>query len=140
MLRVALVGLGVVAVLSGCGGGDAPPRAVAVSAVCGPGEGRVEVQGFLRLPDRISLTDRAVIDLYSERGGEGDRAQVEFVVGDGPNQLQRPEPGYTPTSMRVQSAEGIAATLNDRVVLVAAAARDGAACVLREPVVMLAAR
>lgn len=93
------------------------------------------MRGYLRLPERISLTDRAVIDIFSRRGGAGGRASVELVLGDGPDQLERPEAGFTATSLRVRATDGTVATLNDRVAVVADVARDGADCVLRDPAV-----
>lgn len=129
--RVLLVGVAALLGAPGCGGGDGPPRQVAVEAVCGLDDGaRVEVQGYLRLPEKISLTDRAVIDLFTRRGGAGDRASVNLVLGTGPNQLERPEAGFTPTSLRVRGGDGTVATLNDRVVVVAKVTRADGSCVL----------
>ena len=129
VLVVALCG-------TGCGGGDEPPRQVAVETVCALKDGsRVEVQGYLRLPERISLTDRAVIDLFTRRGGAGDRASVELVLGTAANQLERLEAGFTPTSLRVRGRDGTVATLNDRVVVEAKATREGDTCVLKDAIV-----
>ncbi len=112
------------------------PKPVAVATVCAADDGdRVELRGFLRLPERISLTDRAAIDVFSRRGGVGGRASVEFTLGTGPNQLERPEAGFTPTSLRVRGSDGTVATLNDQVVVVADVVRKGADCVLRNPAV-----
>ncbi len=120
----------------GCGGGDDPPKSVPVATVCAADDGdQVELRGFLRLPERISLTDRAVIDLFTGRGGAGDRASIELTLGTGSNQLERPQAGFTPTSLRVRGSDGTVATLNSRVVVVAAVARDGVACVLRDPTI-----
>lgn len=126
VLAVALCG-------SGCGG-DGLPTQVAVETVCALKDGsRVEVEGYLRLPQRISLTDRAVIDLFTRRGGAGDRVSVEMLLGTGPNQLERLEAGFTPTSLRARGRRGTVATLNDRVVVVAKVRRTGDACVLTDP-------
>ena len=121
---------------AGCGGGADVPDPVAIDAACAVSDGaRVEVRGYLRLPERLSVTDRAVIDIFSLRGGAGDRASVELVLGGGPDQLERPEAGFTATSLRVRATAGTVATLNDRVVVVADVAREGAECVLRDPTV-----
>lgn len=126
---------GATAWAAGCGGADVPD-AVAIETVCAAADGaRVEVRGYLRLPERISLTDRAVIDIFSRRGGAGGRASVELVLGDGPDQLERPEAGFTATSLRVRATDGTVAALNDRVAVVADVARGGADCVLRDPAV-----
>ena len=121
---------------AGCGGGEGAPRPIAVTTVCAvPNNSRVQVQGYLRLPTRISLTDRAVIDLFTRRGGAGARASVEFLLGTSPNQLERLEAGFTPTSLRVRGSDGRVATLNDRVVVVAKVKRSGDTCVLGDPTV-----
>ncbi len=131
-----LVALGAAAWATGCGGGDDVPKPVAVATVCAADDGdRVELRGFLRLPERISLTDRAAIDIFSRRGGAGVRASVEFTLGTGPDQLERPEAGFTPTSLRVRGSDGTVATLNDQVVVAADVVRKGADCVLRNPAV-----
>jgi hypothetical protein len=120
----------------GCGGGESVPKAVAVKSACALKSGsRVQVQGFLRLPGRISLTDRAVIDLFTKRGGHGDRASVELLLGTDPNQLERLEAGFTPTSLRVRGRDGTVATLIDRVVVVATVKRAHDTCVLADPTV-----
>ncbi len=120
----------------GCGGGDTVAKQVAVETACSlDGGARVAVQGYLRLPERISQTDRAVIDLFTRRGGAGDRVSVELVLGIGPNQLERLEAGFTPTSLRVRGQHGAVATLNDQVAVVAKVARTGETCVLSDPVV-----
>lgn len=122
-------------VAAGCGGSDAPTP-VGVAAACGSDDNaRIQVEGFLRLPERIALTDRAVIDLFTKRGGDGERVSVEFPLGTQPNQLERPEEGFTVTSLRVQDSAGTVVTLNDRVTLVGTVDRQGETCVVRDPVV-----
>lgn len=101
---------------------------------------RVQVQGYLRLPARISLTDRAVIDLFTRRGGTGDRASVELLLGTEPNQLERLEAGFTPTSLRVRGSDGTVATLIDQVVVVATVKRAGGTCVLADSTVTVVAK
>ena len=120
----------------GCGGGESVPKPVAVKSACALKNGsRVQVRGFLRLPTRISLTDRAVIDLFTRRGGTGDRTSVELLLGTDPNQLERLKSGFTPTSLRVRGHDGTVATLNDAVVVVAKVRRAGETCVLVDPTV-----
>ena len=112
------------------------PKPVAVKSACALKNGaRVQVQGYLRLPTRIRLTDRAVIDLFTRRGGRGDRTSVELILGTDPNQLERLQAGFTPTSLRVRGNDGTVATLNDNVVVVATVRRAGETCVLADPTV-----
>jgi hypothetical protein len=91
----------------------------------------VDVEGYLRLPERISVTDRVVIDLFSRRGGEGDRASVEFVLGTGPNQLERPEADFTVTSLRARTRRGKVVTLNDRVAVTGKVSLAAETCLVR---------
>jgi hypothetical protein len=136
-----LIVIAVAVVLAGCGGGEAAPKPVAVKTVCALKNGsRVQVRGYLRLPARISLTDRAVIDLFTRRGGAGDRTSVELLLGTDPNQLERLEAGFTPTSLRVRGRDGTVATLIDTVVVVATVKRTGDTCVLADPTVTVVAK
>jgi len=126
---------------AGCGGGEPAPEPVVVKTACALKNGsRVQVQGYLRLPARISLTDRAVIDLFTRRGGTGDRASVELLLGTEPNQLERLEAGFTPTSLRVRGSDGTVATLIDQVVVVATVKRAGGTCVLADSTVTVVAK
>jgi hypothetical protein len=131
MVFVALAALAV----AGCGGGDDPPTPIALAAVCDDGnDGRhVIVEGYLRFPERLRISTTTVIDLFSSPGGGGDRRQVEFPIGDQPNQLERPPTTYTPTSLRVTAADGADVTINDRVRITAEVARDETGCRLRAP-------
>jgi hypothetical protein len=111
-----------------------------VASVCDAKAGsRVAVKGFLRLPDQVAVTDRAVIDLFSRRAGSGDRASVELLLGDGPNQLERPEAGFTATSMRVHSKRGVIVTLNDTVVVEGKVTARDSSCVLTDVTVRVVA-
>lgn len=139
-LLVALVAAG--AVVAGCGGED-PPRQEVIATVCdGTLTGkRVIVDGFLRLPKKLALSDTAVIDMYSLLGGDGDRVPVRITIGDGPNQLRDLPPTYTPTSLRVgldASKEGDEVTIIDRVRVTAKVGDVDGACTLTDPVVTLA--
>lgn len=121
--------------VGGCGGGAQPPAALTLATACDAGnEGRhVAVDGYLRFPDRLRISRTAQIAMFSAPGGDGDRQRVEFTIGDGPNQLERPALQYTPTSLRVRAADGAEVTINDRVRVTAKVARDGSGCLLRTP-------
>lgn len=86
------------------------------------------------------MTDRTVIDLFARREGQGARASVELLLGQGPNQLERPEAGFTVTSMRVRSKRGIVLTLNDAVVIVGTVTTRERGCVLTDATVSVAAQ
>ena len=127
--------------LAGCGGADEPPVVTPVASVCDAKEGsHLSVRGFLRLPEQIAVTDRTVIDLFARREGAGARASVELLLGQGPNQLERPEAGFTATSMRVRSKRGIVLTLNDAVIVVGTVTARDNACVLTDVTVSVAAQ
>lgn len=127
--------------VSACGSQDSPPTPVAVELACGAGDGaRVQVEGFLRLPDRLAMTDRATINLFTRREGEGDRVAIEFVLGTGPNQLEPLEEGFTPTSLRVRGNGGTLATIADVVTVNATVSGKDPNCVLRDPVVSVRPR
>ncbi len=141
-VTAALTLVGAVAV--GCGGED-PPRETVIAQACSPDNTgkRVIVEGFLRLPKKLELSDTAVIDLFSLLGGDGDRASVRVPIGDGPNQLRDLPPTYTPTSLRVGidgSTEGEEVTIIDRVRLTAKVEDVDGACVLTDPVVEVGAK
>ena len=126
--------------MAGCGGDD-PPAPVAVETACTLGDGtRVIVEGFLRLPDSVRQSDRAVIDLFTRRGGGGDRVSVEFVLGNGPNQMERLPAAFSATSLRVRGDGGSVATLNDSVTIEASVSGPSTDCVLRDPKVTVAKR
>lgn len=124
--------------LAGCGGGESPPLSVSVADACGTGDGKtVVVEGFLRLPETLTITDTARIKIFAAARGRGADVEVEFPIGEGPNQLRDVPAKFSVTSLRVQSADGGTVTINDRVELTATVSNDDAGCVLREPQVVL---
>jgi len=102
----------------------------------------VIVEGFLRLPKKLEISDTAVVDLYSLLGGDGDRVSVRLAVGDDYNQLRDLPPKYTPTSLRVGvngSKESEEATIIDRVVVNGKVERGEGGCVLTDPIITIGA-
>jgi hypothetical protein len=136
----ALLVLVVLGTVNGCGGGDDPPTAVSIRDACGVGDGTsVVVEGYLRLPETLRISDTAVIDLFAATGGRGTPVEVEFPIGDGPNQLRDIPAKFSVTSLRVQTAAGETVTIIDRVAVTAKVEAGDAGCVLTDPQVALAA-
>jgi hypothetical protein len=135
--RLVVPTIAALAALAGCGG-DEPPVPVAVKDACGAGDGKsVVLEGYLRLPEALQISDTAVIRLFAAMGGRGTNVHVEFPIGDGPNQLKDLPAKFSVTSLRVQSADGGTVTINDRVELTAKVSVGDTGCVLREPQVAL---
>lgn len=123
--------------LAGCGGsGDPTPVSVAAACDAANAGDKVTVTGYLRLPASLTLGTTAVIDLFAKRGGEGERVSVEFPVGDGPNELRDLPASYSPTSLRVGTADG-EATIIDSVAVTAKVSTKEGACVLTGPTVQM---
>ncbi len=137
---VTLVALAATMTLAACGG-DAPPVEVSVLAACAEENAKrtVIVEGYLRLPETISVSDTAVIDLWSLTGGSGDTVSVEFSIGDAPNQLRKPPENFSITSLRVITRGGKEVTIRDRVRLTATPSTGDGACRLTQPDVQLIA-
>jgi hypothetical protein len=92
------------------------------------------VEGYLRLPDEISVSDTAVIDLWSLNGALGDRLKVRLPIGEAANQMERPPANFSVTSLRVVAQDGTSeATIRDRVRLTGKVGDEE--CLLEEPTV-----
>ncbi len=127
--------------VAGCGGESDPQRVSVVDACTPDNHGdRVVVEGFLRLPETLALSDTTVIDLFSLMGGDGDRVPVRLGVGDGPNELRDLPSTYSASSLRVGvvNAEQTVSII-DRVVVTATATEEDGACLLTDPTIERAA-
>ncbi len=123
--------------LAGCGGsGDPTPVAVAGACDGAHSGDRVTVTGYLRLPSSLTLGETAVIDLFAKRGGEGARVSVELKVGGAANELRDLPETYSPTSLRVGTADGEATIIDSVAVTAKVSNRDGA-CVLTGPTIQM---
>lgn len=134
-----LLAAALVAVLAGCAGDEAPVSS-SIADACAAGDGKaVVVEGYLRLPESLQITDTATIKLFAARGGRGTSVDVELPIGDGPSQLRDVPARFSVTSLRVQAVGGKTVTINDRVSLTAKVSTDEAGgCVLTEAQVKLA--
>ncbi len=137
---VTMVAIAVAMTLAACGG-ETPPVEVSVVAACAEENAKrtVIVEGYLRLPETISVSDTAVIDLWSLTGGSGDKVSVEFPIGEAPNQLRKPPANFSVTSLRVTTRGGKEVTIRDRVRLTAKPSTGDGACRLTQPDVQLIA-
>lgn len=140
-MGVGALAVAVALAVSACGGESAPTR-VSVADACSPDHRghRIVVEGFLRLPEKLALSDTAVIELYSLMGGDGDHVPLRIGVGDGPDQLRDLPDTYSASSLRVgvQNDERTASII-DRVVVTAKATEEDGACLLVDPAIERAA-
>mgnify|MGYP001258148973 CR=1 FL=1 len=125
-----------VAVLAvGCGG-EAAPVEVSVADACSQEHHghRVTVEGFLRLPSKLELSDTAVIEVFSLMQGDGDSVPLRLKIGDGPSELRDLPSTYTASSLRVgvENAKQTASII-DRVVVTAKVSDEDGVCVLTSP-------
>lgn len=132
---VAAVGL--MGAVSACGG-ESEPTPVSVVDSCAPEHhgDQVIVKGFLRLPEKLELSDTAVIDLFSLMQGDGDSVAVRVPIGEGPSQLRDLPSEYSASSLRVGvENDDRTVSIIDRVVVTAKAEAEGDTCVLTDPVI-----
>lgn len=124
-------------VSAGCGG-DSTPELVSVADSCKPEHqgDRVIVEGFLRLPEKLELSDAAVIEFYSLMGGDGDSVPIRLEIGDGPNQLRDLPSTYTASSLRVGvENDDRTVSIIDRVRVTADSTAENGTCLLTDPVI-----
>jgi hypothetical protein len=128
--RLACIGLGAAAlVLAACSEGPptvGQPRAF--DNVCDKSNDgqRVAVEGFLRLPETISViknrrgtgsaTEIVTVRLFQSGGYAGTPIGVNFDFGTNPNNMDElPQPAYSDSDLKVHLTDGRTATYGQRV-------------------------